>query len=136
MPNKARVGIVGFRGYSGADLERILERHPLVETVLLEHRSDAPDRVRPIHHEQPPRLPCSLDTVRSERLALVFLATPSEVSMELAPAMLEAGARVVDLSGAFRLGDAATHSRWYKETHTAPDLLKEAVYGLPEICRT
>jgi N-acetyl-gamma-glutamyl-phosphate reductase len=55
--------------------------------------------------------------------------------MELAPAMLDAGARVIDLSGAFRLRDAATYSRWYKEEHTAPDLLAEAVYGLPEFCR-
>ena len=55
--------------------------------------------------------------------------------MELAPAMLDAGAKVIDLSGAFRLGDAATYTRWYKEEHTAPALLAEAVYGLPEFCR-
>jgi N-acetyl-gamma-glutamyl-phosphate reductase len=65
----------------------------------------------------------------------VFLATPADVSMELAPQMLDAGAKVIDLSGAFRLGDSATYSRWYKEKHTAPELLKEAVYGLPEFCR-
>ena len=67
---------------------------------------------------------------------VVFLATPPEVSMELAPAMLDAGARVVDLSGAFRLRDASTYKHWYKEEHTAPGLLKEAVYGLPEFCRS
>jgi N-acetyl-gamma-glutamyl-phosphate reductase len=55
--------------------------------------------------------------------------------MELAPALLEAGARVIDLSGAYRLGDAATYKRWYKEEHTAPGLFKEAVYGLPEVNR-
>jgi N-acetyl-gamma-glutamyl-phosphate reductase len=55
--------------------------------------------------------------------------------MELAPAMLGAGVRVVDLSGAFRLRDAAAYKHWYHEEHTAPDLLKEAVYGLPEFCR-
>jgi len=65
----------------------------------------------------------------------VFLATPPEVSMELAPSMLDAGAKVIDLSGAFRLRDAATYSRWYKQEHTAPQLLEEAVYGLPEFCR-
>jgi N-acetyl-gamma-glutamyl-phosphate reductase len=68
-------------------------------------------------------------------LAVVFLATPPEVSMELAPAMLEAGARVVDLSGAFRLGTAENYRAWYKAEHTRPDLLAEAVYGLPEFCR-
>src|ERR1700681_3661563 len=105
MPNQHRIGIVGFRGYSGAELVRILEYHPLVETVLLEHRADAADRPQSINQKQPPRVPCSADTVRSEKLDLVFLATPPEVSMELAPAMLEAGARLIDLSGAFRLGD-------------------------------
>jgi N-acetyl-gamma-glutamyl-phosphate reductase len=81
-------------------------------------------------------VPCSPETVRSEKLDLVFLATPTEVSMELAPSMLKEGARVVDLSGAFRLGTAETYSRWYKESHAAPDLFQEAVYGLPEFFRS
>src|SRR5438045_4088775 len=126
MPTRHRIGIVGFRGYSGAELVRILQHHPLVETVLLEHRADAADRPQPLNRKQPPRLPCSAESVRSEKLDLVFLATPAEVSMELAPVMLQSGARVVDLSGAFRLGDLDTYSRWHKEPHTAPDLLQEA----------
>ncbi len=65
----------------------------------------------------------------------MFLATPPEVSMELAGTMLDAGARVVDLSGAFRLGTPENYTAWYKEPHTRPDLLAEAVYGLPEFCR-
>jgi len=133
---KARVGVVGFRGYSGADLVRILEAHPHVETVLLEHRSDASDRAQPLDVEQPPRFPCSPESVRGEAIDLVFLATPPEVSMDLAPAMLDAGARVVDLSGAFRLGTTENYTRWYQATHTAPGLLQEAAYGLPEIFRT
>ncbi len=63
---------------------------------------------------------------KSEKLAVVFLATPAGVSIELAPGMLEAGAKVVDLSGAFRLGDAATYSRWYKEEHGAPELFRRS----------
>jgi N-acetyl-gamma-glutamyl-phosphate reductase len=130
-----RVGIVGFRGYSGAELVRLLDRHPSVEPVLLEHRQDSEDRPRPIQSRQHPRVPCTPETAKSEHLAVVFLATPADVSMELAPTMLQAGAKVVDLSGAFRFRDAATYSRWYREDHTAPDLLAEAVYGLPEFCR-
>src|SRR5205085_6297605 len=65
----------------------------------------------------------------------VFLATPAGVSMELAPAMLAVGAKVIDLSGAFRLRTPENYSRWYKEPHTQPALLAEAVYGLPEFCR-
>src|SRR5260370_41973484 len=130
-----RAGIVGFRGYSGAELVRLLERHPQVEAVLLEHRQDSEDPPPPIQAKPHARVPCTPGAVKAEQLAVVFLATPAEVSMELAPPMLNAGAKVIDLSGAFRLRDAATYSRWYKETHTAPELLAEAVYGLPEFCR-
>ena len=65
----------------------------------------------------------------------VFLATPADASMQLTPALLEAGAKVIDLSGAFRLGTAQNFERWYKEPHTQPGLLSEAAYGLPEFCR-
>jgi N-acetyl-gamma-glutamyl-phosphate reductase len=128
------VGIVGFRGYSGAELVKILGRHPHVEPVLLEHR-EADDRPRLLGHDGPRRAPLTAESVRAEGLALVFLATPHDVSIELTPSLLDAGAKVIDLSGAFRLGTAANHQRWYKDTHGQPDLLAEAVYGLPEFCR-
>ena len=124
------VGIVGFSGYSGAELATILSRHPHVEPVLLEHR-EAEDRARPLNYQGPRRLAFSADT----GLALVFLATPPEVSIELAPRLLQAGSKVIDLSGAFRLGTVENYRRWYKETHSQPELLAEAVYGLPEFYR-
>src|SRR5437773_3106907 len=129
------VGIVGFRGYRGAQLITILQRHSRVEPVLLEHRSDAGDRPAPRGHAGPRRIPCTPEAVRSEKLAAVFLATPAEVSLDLAPALLEAGAKVIDLSGAFRLRTAERYARWYKAEHTQPALLAEAAYGLPEFCR-
>lgn len=128
------VGIVGFRGYSGAELITYLSRHTHVEPVLLEHR-DADDRPVPLGRSGPRRAPCSAESVRTLGLAAVFLATPPEVSMEIAPWVLEAGAKVIDLSGAFRLGSVENYQRWYKEPHTQPELLAEAVYGLPEFCR-
>lgn len=131
----ARAGIVGFRGYSGAELVRLLAHHAQVEPVLLEHRTDSDGRPSALNAKTPARVPFKPDVVKSEGLAIVFLATPADVSMELAPELLAAGARVIDLSGAFRLRDTAAYSRWYKEQHTAPDLLNEAVYGLPEFCR-
>jgi N-acetyl-gamma-glutamyl-phosphate reductase len=103
--------------------------------VLLEHRQDSEDPAQPMQAKRHARVPCAPEAVKAEQLALVFLATPADVSMELAPGMLAAGAKVVDLSGAFRFPDAGTYSRWYKEKHTAPELLGEAVYGLPEFCR-
>src|SRR6266478_4788979 len=132
---RAPVGIVGFRGYSGAELVTILSRHGRVEPVLLEHRHDAGERPAPQRHPGPKRLQSTPEAVRSEKLAAVFLATPAEVSLDLAPAMLDAGAKVIDLSGAFRLRTAERYARWYQAEHTQPALLAEAAYGLPEFCR-
>ena len=132
---RSPVGIVGFRGYSGAELVAILLRHSSVEPILLEHRSDAGERPLPRGHAGPKRIPATPEAVRSEKLAAVFLATPAEVSMDLAPAMLEVGVKVIDLSGAFRLRTAERYQQWYKAVHTQPALLAEAAYGLPEFCR-
>src|SRR5579864_8428328 len=132
---KHRVGIVGFRGYSGAELVSILHRHRHAEVLLLEHRSDAGHESGLRHPKGPKQVPATAEAVRAEKIEIVFLGTPAEVSMELAPAMLEAGARVIDLSGAFRLRTPENYSRWYRESHTQPALLAEAVYGLPEFCR-
>ena len=117
------VGIVGFRGYSGAELVRILSRHPHVEPVLLEHRSDSDERPRPRKAGGPRRIAATAAAVQAEGLAVVFLATPPEVSMELTPGLLDAGAKVIDLSGAFRLRTPDNYQRWYKHEHTAPTYL-------------
>ena len=132
---KATVGIVGFRGYSGAELVRILSRHPYIEMVLLEHRADSEGRPGPLGRKMPNTIPATVEAVKAEQLNLIFLATPAEVSIDLTPGLLTTGAKIVDLSGAFRLGDAETYSRWYRERHTAPTLFDEAVYGLPEFYR-
>src|SRR6266478_5338181 len=132
---RAPVGIVGFRGYSGAELVTILSRHGRVEPVLLEHRHDAGERPGPRGHAGPKRLPSTPEVVRAEKLAAVFLATPAEVSIELTPGLLGAGAKVIDLSGAFRLRTPERYLQWYKAAHTQPALLAEAAYGLPEFCR-
>jgi len=129
------VGIVGFRGYSGAELAAILQRHPQVEPVLLEHR-ESDDLPQPLGHAGPRREKFSTQTVHAEGLAAVFLATPAEVSLELTLPLLETGTKVIDLSGAFRLGTVENYQRWYKEPHHHPELLAEAVYGLPEFYRS
>lgn len=129
-----RVGIVGYRGYSGAELVRLLERHGNVTPVLLDHR-DAPHTHALRRPSGPARADLSPQTIKDQKLAIVFLATPPEASIELSPMILDAGARVVDLSGAFRLRTPENYARWYKAEHAAPDLLAEAVYGLPEFCR-
>jgi N-acetyl-gamma-glutamyl-phosphate reductase len=130
-----KVGVAGSRGYSGVELVRLLSRHPGVEIVLLEHRSDTPEHAAPLGQRPFQTIAATADAVRQEGLELVFLATPAAASLELAPGILQSGCKVIDLSGAFRLGDAETYSRWYKERHTAAELLKLAVYGLPEFYR-
>ncbi len=129
------VGIVGFRGYSGAELVRILTRHRFASPVLLEHRVDSGEAAIPLGVSQPLRAPATVEGMQSAGLELVFLATPPEVSMDLTPAILEAGLKVIDLSGAFRLGDVDTYTRWYNAPHGAPELIPQAVYGLPEFYR-
>jgi N-acetyl-gamma-glutamyl-phosphate reductase len=130
-----KVGIVGCRGYGGAELVRILARHGRVELVLLEHPDEISGESVIRHVKAPQILPSDPETIKKEGVSLAFLATPAEVSMGLAPAILALGVRVVDLSGAFRLRTPENYEAWYKESHTQPALLAEAVYGLPEFCR-
>ncbi|MBN9660747.1 MAG: N-acetyl-gamma-glutamyl-phosphate reductase [Acidobacteria bacterium] len=129
------VGIVGFRGYSGMELERILTAHSGVTPWLLEHRADSTQDPQPIGHSGPQRIPCTAEAAREAGIQVVFLATPPEVSMELAAAFLAVNIRVVDLSGAFRLVTPENYKHWYKSDHTQPEILREAVYGLPEFNR-
>ncbi len=130
-----RVGVVGFRGYSGAEAVRILDRHPGVELYLLEHRSDTEGRPSPLGQKIPTTIPATVTAIKEEKLDLVLLATPPDASMALARGILDQGCRVVDLSGAFRLRDGETFTHWYGEQHTDLPLLAEAVYGLPEFYR-
>jgi N-acetyl-gamma-glutamyl-phosphate reductase len=116
-------------------LVSILDRHPHTEPHLLEHRQDAAQPAQPLGFSGPPTLPCDARAVADAGLEVVFLATPPEVSMELTPSLLEAGVRVIDLSGAYRLKTVENYQRWYKAGHSQPELLASAVYGLPEFHR-
>jgi N-acetyl-gamma-glutamyl-phosphate reductase len=102
---------------------------------LLEHRADAGEDARRIRKSTVRRAPATAESVATEGLKAVLLATPPEVSMDLAPKFLNAGAAVIDLSGAFRLRTPERYKQWYKEDHTAPALLESAAYGLPEYNR-
>jgi len=130
--------IVGASGYTGLELTRLLARHPRIRLAAL--YSD-----RWCDESAADRLPLDgpASSLRYRPLAegeradaeLVFLATPAEVSAELAPKLLAKGVRVIDLSGAFRLADPAAYPAWYGFAHPAPGLLAEARYGLPELAR-
>ncbi|HSW50546.1 MAG TPA: N-acetyl-gamma-glutamyl-phosphate reductase [Bryobacteraceae bacterium] len=131
----ARVGVIGYLGYGGAELVGILGRHPAVEHMVLEDRADVADPPRPRGYKGHQRIQGMAEAVQRERLALVLLATHHDVSIQLVPKLLQTGAKVVDLSAAFRLRTPERYARWYGDTHTQPELLASAVYGLPEFNR-
>ena len=130
--NQLLAGVVGFSGYGGAELVGILKRHPRATPVLVEHRAQTADEA-PVFDEGTERRPLTAEGV--EGLDVVFLATSPEVSIESAPMILNAGVRVIDLSGAFRLRTKANYQRWYGAEHAEEELLAGAAYGLPEFNR-
>ncbi|HMM35499.1 MAG TPA: N-acetyl-gamma-glutamyl-phosphate reductase, partial [Thermoanaerobaculia bacterium] len=135
-----RVSIVGAAGYSGAEAVRLLSRHPGVELAgLFGSPGGKGAQFQDLHPDLggdsgPDVVPFSEGGLLAGRPDIAILATPNEVSAEVAPKLLAAGVRVIDVSGAFRLKDAALYPAWYGFTHPAPPLLAEAVYGLTEWC--
>jgi N-acetyl-gamma-glutamyl-phosphate reductase len=128
-----RVGIVGATGYVGAELIRILSRHPNVDIVGLAGR-DRQDEPIAGHH---PHLADSDLTVGTElpEVDAAFLALPHGAAVGLVPDLIASGTAVIDLGPDFRLRDADDYPRWYGFEHSRPDLLEGAVYGLPELHR-
>jgi N-acetyl-gamma-glutamyl-phosphate reductase len=135
---KTRVGIIGATGYTGVELLRLLLRHPEVEVTALTSQKYAGlpiDQVFPsvMKYLQLKCEELNLDQV-SKKTDFIFTAVPHKTAMETVPLFVQKGKRVVDLSADFRLQDPAVYERWYQK-HTAPELLKESVYGLPELHR-
>ncbi len=133
-----RVGVVGVTGYSGLELMGLLLDHSGLECVAVSASEATGNKpLSEIHPQLAGRTSLACIPQNPERLALssldtVFLCTPNEVSYDLAPVLLAAGMRVIDLSGSFRLRDAASYPSWYEFEHKMPGLLREAVYGLSE----
>ena len=135
-----RVGIVGATGYTGSELVRLLSGHPQAQITALTSRSEAGkpiSSVLPHLHglELPPLTEFDPDSLAT-RCEVVFLAGETGFAMENAPALLQRGLKVIDLSADFRLKDPAVFAEWYGKPHTAPELLAEALYGLPELTPT
>lgn len=138
MGSTLKAGIVGGTGYTGAELLRLLAQHPQVEIACITSRSEAGTAVSDLFPSLRGVLDLAFTVPNTATLAscdIVFYATPHNVAMHTIPELLTAGARIVDLSADFRLKDVDVWESWYKEKHACPELLKEAVYGLPEINR-
>lgn len=135
---KIAVGIVGATGYTGAELLRILAQHPAVEIACITARSEVGKPVSELyaHLRGVVDLPfVALDDESLLQCDVAFFATPHGVCMEQARRLIDAGIKVIDFSGDFRLKDKAAFAHWYGLDHCAEDLLAEAVYGLPELQR-
>jgi N-acetyl-gamma-glutamyl-phosphate reductase len=139
MANK-RAAILGATGYTGVELLRLLAGHPHLEVVYATGDSQAGQRIATLYPSLAAAYPTLVaeehDASRLAGLDVVFLCTPHESSLELVPELIGRVGVVVDLSAAFRLTDASQYPAWYGFTHTHPELLAKAVYGLPEVYRT
>lgn len=137
---KTKVAVLGASGYSGIELLRILLRHPAAELVCVTSRQAAGKSIAAVFPrfqavgvaDVLPFIAPDADTIAATGAEVAFLALPHGVAHEYALGLLERGIRVIDLSADFRLDDAAVYEEFYDHPHPAPELLKEAVYGLPE----
>jgi N-acetyl-gamma-glutamyl-phosphate reductase len=130
-----KVGIVGGTGYTGVELLRLLAKHPEVSLEVITSRSETGMAVDELFPNLRGHVDLKFSEPNIDLLAncdVVFFATPHTVAMALVPELIDRGVRVIDLSADFRLQDVAVWQQWYNTTHTCPDLISQAVYGLPE----
>jgi len=135
---KLKIGIVGGTGYTGVELLRLLTMHPKADIVAVTSRGEADMPVAEmfpslrgyvnVAFSDPAKVDLSLCDV-------VFFATPHGVAMNQAQTLLSAGVKIIDLAADFRLQDTAVFEKWYKMPHSCPDVLRNAVYGIPELYR-
>ncbi len=133
-----KIGVVGGTGYTGAELLRLLAQHSHCELKVITSRQEASTPVAAMFPNLRGRV--ALDFSAQSDAALkqcdvVFFATPNGVAMQQAKVLVDAGARVIDIAADFRIKDIATWEKWYGVKHACPELVAEAVYGLPEVNR-
>lgn len=133
-----KVGIVGGTGYTGVELLRLLALHPNVEVVAITSRGEAGTAVADMFPSLRGKIALNFVDPKDaalDRCDVVFFATPNGIAMQQAKSLLDAGVRVIDLAADFRIKDLAVWEKWYGLSHAAPELVAEAVYGLPEVNR-
>jgi len=131
MP-KIKAGIINVTGYIGVELARLLCQHPHTELVAVTGRSAAGQKLGDVF----PSFVATNYVIKAEldsKIDIAFVAMPHKSSVDVVPSLLKQGIKVVDASADFRLKDAGEYSKWYGFTHPSPDLLKEVVFGLPEL---
>ena len=136
--DKIKVGIVGGTGYTGVELLRLLAIHPSVELTVITSRGEAGMAVADMFPSLRGYVSLKFSDPAQVDLSVcdvVFFATPNGIAMEQTRELLAKNVRVIDLAADFRIKDVATWEKWYGMSHACPDLIAEAVYGLPEINR-
>ena len=138
MAKKLKIGIVGGTGYTGVELLRLLALHPQAELTVITSRGEAGLPVADMFPSLRGFVNLTFSDPATANLSacdVVFFATPHGVAMRQAHALLKAGVKVIDLAADFRLQDIETFEQWYKMPHSCADILKDAVYGIPELYR-
>ena len=133
-----KVGIVGGTGYTGVELLRLLALHPQVKLQVITSRADAGMPVSQMFPSLRGFVDLKFahpDEAKLDQCDVVFFATPNGIAMQQTRALLDAGVKVIDLAADFRIKDVAEWEKWYGMSHVCPDLIAEAVYGLPEVNR-
>jgi N-acetyl-gamma-glutamyl-phosphate reductase len=135
---KTRVGIIGATGYTGVELLRLLLLHPEVEVTALTSQKYAGVPIDQVFPSLKKRLQLKCEELTGDQVSkkadFIFAAVPHKTAMEVVPLFYRQGKKVVDLSADFRFKDAVVYEKWYQK-HTSPELLRESVYGLPELHR-
>jgi len=138
MNKKIKVGIVGGTGYTGVELLRLLSIHPNVELTAITSRGEAGLLVSDMFPSLRAYVDLKFTDPAQSNLTecdVVFFATPHGVAMSQVQELLDANVKVIDLAADFRLQDVAVFEQWYKMPHSCPNVLREAVYGIPELYR-
>ena len=139
MANKTlKIGIVGGTGYTGVELLRLLAQHPHSELTVITSRQEAGTAVAAMFPNLRGRVNLDFSAPSDAALTqcdVVFFATPNGVAMQQARMLVDAGVRVIDIAADFRIKDVATWEKWYGTKHACPELVAQAVYGLPEVNR-
>jgi N-acetyl-gamma-glutamyl-phosphate reductase len=138
MAGKLKIGVVGGTGYTGVELLRLLAQHPHAEIVLITSRGEAGTAVSAMFPSLRGRVDLEFSAPSDDALKkcdLVFFATPNGVAMQQARGLYDAGVKIIDIAADFRIKDIPTWEKWYGTKHACPELVAEAVYGLPEVNR-
>ncbi len=134
-----KIGIIGATGYTGSELVRLLYAHPEVEISVITSETHQGKAFSDIHPQFTGLVDITLESaqdIENRKLDLIFLALPHGVSMDFVKKLSASSAKIVDLSGDFRLSSKEVYESWYQKKHSYPEGFKNAVFGLPELYRT